>query len=209
MKKVTLCMAALSVLAGCASFKPDYVVRDASENTPPAWLVVPEKAAKEKSELKSHRFYISDAENVNKRLCTQQAEAQATQKVASEIAQNITSAFEAAYKSTDDSATGALKDSLQRGINQNLHGVAIAKEYWEKRQYMTEMGAEEDIVRFKCNAAVKIAVKDLEKAVKDAKAVALKQIKDADQKAAVSTAVDTVLNAVKAAPAADASALLK
>jgi len=198
MKKMTLCLTALTVLAGCSSFKPDYVITDASEKTPPAWLVVPEKAAKDKSELTKYRFYVSDAEHKNQRLCEQQANAQATQEVASEISQNITSAFEAAYSGTDETATGKLKDTLQRSINQNLHGVAVAKKYWQKRQYLQELGAEEDKTVFKCYASVKVTIKDLEKAIKDAKAAAVKTLPASEQKA-VSDAIDTVTGALKAA----------
>lgn len=183
MKKVVIVLSALTLLAGCSSFKPDYVVRDASEKSAPDWIADADEAARNKKELAEYRFFISDAENVNKRLCKQESEAQATQKVASEIAQEIFSRFEAEYKSDDDVANAKLKDKLQRNIQVNLHGVAVAKNYWEKRQYQVEMGASKDIVRFKCDTAVKISVKNLQEALNAYKEKTLKTLKGEEKKA--------------------------
>lgn len=197
MKKHLLTVSALCLLSACASFKPDYVVTDASQSSRPSWIAQ-SKAHKidSSSEAKQNRYYVNDAQNVNQRLCLKAAETRATQKIASEIAQEIMSKFEETSKSQDDSANSKMKDSLQQNIQVNLHGVVVGDKYWEKRAYKKELGAEKDYTSYKCDVVVKIKKTALEEALNAYKEKTLKTLKGEDKKA-MQEAVDAYISDLK------------
>ena len=94
MKTLLTILFLTAVTSGCAGFKPDYVVRDASESDRPSWIVQKNAHKSDDSgNKKNYRYYVSDAENPDQNLCLNLAESRATQKVASEISQEIMSKF--------------------------------------------------------------------------------------------------------------------
>ena len=196
MKKILLGLSTVALLSACTSFKPDYIVQDASRTSAPKWITNAYKAADSSKEKKEFRFYNADSENVNKRLCQKSAETRATQKIASEVAQEIMGMFQEKNSATDDTATAKLKDVLEQNIKTSLHGVQITDQYWEKRAYRMEMGAPQDIVKYKCDAVVKIKVSSLEEALNAYKAKTIKTL-SADQKVAMEQAVDEYKDSLK------------
>ncbi len=198
MKKQLLTVSALCLLAACAGFKPDYVKTDGSEKSVPAWTHQ-SKAHKidSSSEAKKNRYFVADAQNVNQRLCLKAAETRATQKIASEIAQEIMGAFEESSASQNDDANSRMKDTLQQNIQVNLHGVVVGEKYWEKRAYKKEMGAEKDYTAYKCDVAVKITKAALADALEMYKAKTMRTLKGED-KAAMSQAVDNYVADLRA-----------
>lgn len=198
MKKHLVTLSAICMLSACAGFEPDYVVRDASETSVPSWTVQ-KKAHKADSspDTKEYRYFVSDAHNVNQRLCLKAAETRATQKVASEVAQEIMSRFEEKNKSEDDAATSKLKDKVQQNIQVNLHGTAVVGKYWEKRNYLKEKGAEKDYTAYKCDVAVKIKKTALAEAIEAYKTRTLKQL-SADAKKAMDQAFTDYTSELKA-----------
>ena len=197
MKKHLLTVSALCLLSACASFKPDYVVTDASKSSSPSWIAQ-SKAHKidSSSEAKQNRYYVNDAQNVNQRLCLKAAETRATQKIAAEIAQEIMSKFEEINKSQDDTANSKMKDTLEQNIQVNLHGVVVGDTYWEKRAYKKELGAEKDYTSYKCDVVVKIKKTALEEALNAYKEKTLKTLKGEDKKA-MQEAVDAYISDLK------------
>ncbi|MBR1778169.1 MAG: hypothetical protein IJ752_06260 [Alphaproteobacteria bacterium] len=198
MKKHLAALSTLCLLSACAGFKPDYVVKDASESSAPSWTVQ-SKAHKvdSSSEAKEHRYFVNDAHNVNQRLCLKAAETRATQKVASEVAQEIMSRFEEKSQSEDDTASTKLKDKLEQNIQVNLHGVAVAGKYWEKRSYLKEMGAEKDYTSYKCDVVVRIKKSALAEAIEAYKAKTMKTLAG-EEKKAMTEAVDSYVADLKA-----------
>lgn len=198
MKKHLITASVFGLLAACAGFTPDYVVTDASENSKPSWTVQ-SKAHKidSSSEAKQNRYFVSDAQNVNQRLCLKAAETRATQKIASEIAQELMSRFEENNKSQDDTANSKMKDTLQQNIQVNLHGVVVADKYWEKRAYKKEKGAEKDYTSYKCDVVVKIKKTALAEALNAYKEKTVKSLKGEDKKA-MTKAVDAYVSDLNA-----------
>ncbi len=184
MKKLLITVCTASLLASCASFTPDYVVTDASESSAPSWIAQ-SKAHKidSSSEAKQNRYFVSDAQNVNQRLCLKSAETRATQKIASEVAQELMSKFEEKNRSADDSADSKIKDNLEQNIQVNLHGIIVADKYWEKRAYKKEMGAEKDYVAYKCDVVVKIKKTALADAIEAYKDKTVKTLQGENKKA--------------------------
>lgn len=196
MKKIMTAVS-LCLLAGCASFKPTYELIDASETSVPKW-VRQEKAATidSSSEAKEYRYFVDEAENINKRLCLKSAETRATQKVAAEIAQELVNKYAEMTKSEDDQALAKMKENLKQNIQVNLHGVAVAGKYWEQRFYKLEKGADKDYKTYKCDANVKMKKADLAAAIEAYKAKTLANLKDGDKKA-MEAAADELLNELK------------
>ena len=199
MKKYLITVSALCLLSACAGFTPDYDITDASETSKPSWTLQ-SKAHKidSSSEAKQNRYFVSDAQNVNQRLCLKSAETRATQKVASEIAQELMSRFEEINKSQDDTANSKMKETLEQNIQVNLHGVAVADKYWEKRAYKKEKGAEKDYTAYKCDVVVKIKKTALAEALNAYKEKTVKHLKGADKKA-MTEAVDSYMTELNAA----------
>ena len=197
MKKILPVLSAVLLLNACASVKPDYEVRERMKGGEPSWLEDAEKAAQNKKEREEFRFYKADAENVNKKLCQQSAKANAVRKIAEEVSQEIVSKFEERNNSLDDNATAALKDKLTRNISTRLHGAREAGAYYERRAYKVELGAEKDILKYKCDCVVKMKVTALEEALNAYKQQTLNSLKDADQKKAMARAFDEVTEDLK------------
>lgn len=182
-KNLVALTAAICLLSACSSFKPDYVVTNASEKSAPKWIAQP-KASKvdSGSEAKKHRYYVNDAQNVNQRLCLKSAETRATQKIAAEVAQELMSKYEEKTHSDNDVANQQVKDSLQQNIQVNLHGVTVAGSYWEQRAYKKEMGAEKDYTSYKCDVVAKIKKEALVEALEAYKAKTLNTLKAQEKK---------------------------
>ncbi len=199
MKKYLMTVPALCLLSACAGFTPDYDITDASETSRPSWIVQ-SKAHKidSSSEARENRYFVSDAQNVNQRLCLKSAETRATQKIASEIAQELMSRFEEINKSQDDTANSKMKDTLQQNIQVNLHGVVVADKYWEKRSYKKEKGAEKDYTAYKCDVVVKIKKSALAEALNIYKEKTVKHLQGED-KQAMESAVDSYVAELNAA----------
>lgn len=178
MKKYLLAVAAVCLVSACASFKPDYEVKDASDSSKPKWTNQ-EKADKLD---KTNRYYVDEAENVNKRLCLKAAETRATQKIASEIAQELMSKFKEKTASENDVADAKMKEELEQNIQVNLHGVTVNGKYWEKRAYKKELGAEKEYTAYKCDVLVSLKKTALIEALEAYKAKTLKTLKGEDKK---------------------------
>lgn len=198
MKRLFSLLILTATAAGCAGFKPDYVVRDASEKSRPSWTVQ-KKAHKsdDSANKKISRYYVSDAENPDQNLCLNLAESRATQKVASEIAQEIMSKFKENANSKDDVSTRKVKNELERNIQVNLHGVSVTGKYWEKRQYLKEMGAEDNKTGYKCDVAVRITNAALAEALEAYKAKTMRMLAK-DDRPAMNAAVDATIGLIKA-----------
>ena len=197
MKKLFYLIPVIAVTAACAGFKPDYVVRDASENSKPDWTEYKNAyKSDDKANKKNYRYYVNDATSPDQDLCLNLAESRSTQRVASEIAQEIINKFQEKAQATDEESSRKVKNELERNIQVNLHGVAVTGRYWEKRQYLKELGAEKDKIGFKCDVAVRISNDDLVKAIEAYRAKTMRQLSKDDQKA-METAVDATIGLIK------------
>ncbi|MCL2673484.1 MAG: hypothetical protein FWF01_03785 [Alphaproteobacteria bacterium] len=198
MKRLLFVFMALGFVWACGgSFKPDYKVTDASHKKPPSWIQQ-NNAHKSDSEgsVRDYRYFISDARSVDKRLCLKSAEARATQKIASEIAQHIMAMYEEETMSADSNVSRRMRDSLEQSVQVNLHGVKVTATYWEKRSYRREMGAPEDKVAYKCDVAVRISRSVLIEALETYRKRTMAQL-DADSRRAMDRAVSETIREIK------------
>lgn len=154
MKKI-LFILLLITIASCSNFKKDYVLVDASQKSAPNWV----KNSKKK-DTKDEKFFISKAENVNQRLCEKSASARATAVVASEIAQTLINKYTEITESKNLQADSKSKENLEQNISLFLAGIQNEQNYWEKRRYSKELGAENDVVKYQCYALLKMDAKN-------------------------------------------------
>lgn len=161
--------------------KPDYVILQASQPTEPAWILDP-ILGDDVKERKKSRYFVSESQNVNQRLCVRSAEARATSKIAREIAQFMKNSYSEATQGEEDEVTEYMEERLAQESQSFIVGARVHKTFWEKRRYKEELGAEEDKTEFYCYALVKMTKKDVESAVKNAKKKLLTSIKDSEVK---------------------------
>lgn len=146
----------------CSNIKKDYEIRDASYLPAPKWV----KEGKQKSSSKDeYKYFVSKAENVNQRLCERTANTRANLVVASEIANVINSAYENVINSNADEYSEISNEKLQQNVNIHLAGVQNEESYWEKRQYLVQLGASKDVVKYQCYSLVKMNKENYDKAV--------------------------------------------
>jgi len=213
MKSVYL-LALLVAVSACSSkrkvkevdntdtIKRDYEVRDASSNFRPAWIEDAEVWAEQEEKEKDSRWFAFETEpKVNREIACNLAKANARADVAAEITTFIQKTLAA---STEGAAaidpanpkTQPMRDyvsnTLAERVQSLVHGAAVTKTYWEKRQFMKNMGAKKDHVGFTCAVLVRMNKKQLAEAIQKAAEEVVNKAEDATVKENVKKALDQV-----------------
>lgn len=215
MKSVHLVLAALLVVAvGCSSkrkvkevdntetIKRDFEVRDASSNFRPAWIEDAEVWAEQEEKDKDSRWFAFETEaKVNREIACNLAKANARADVAAEITTFIQKTLAA---STEGAAaidpanpkTQPMRDyvsnTLAERVQSLVHGAAVTKTYWEKRQFMKDKGAKKDHIGFTCAVLVKMNKKILKEAILKASEEVVGKADDPEVKENVKKALDKI-----------------
>ena len=150
-----------------------YIVEESSEGSlrAPSWTIQSKAHRIDPiAENGKYRYFVDTAQDANRRLCLRSAEVNATRKIASEVSQDIVSLFERTDVAGNNLTDSVLKDKIGQNILVNLNGVVVAGQYWEKRQYLKEKGAEKDHTAYKCDVVVKIEKGNLADAIEIFKA---------------------------------------
>ena len=180
-KKFSALLLSVCLLFACVQIQHDYIVKENSEHSlfAPAWIIQ-SKAYKidSSAEAKLHRYFVSDAHNANQRLCLKSSEINATKKIASDVTREIVNRF--AKKNKKIAIDAELKDNLEKNILVNLYDIAVAGQYWEKRDYLKEKGAKKDYTAYKCDTVVKIKKSALIKAIETSRSKIVKMRPDND-----------------------------
>lgn len=186
----TLLLGSLVVMVSCASKKDEpkprpaelsYKVVDFSDAVKPAWIDSPTKGDSEKA-LKENRYFVSESEHKDKRLCLKSAEVRSTATIASEIAQFIKNTYGESTQSDEDEVSQYMQESLAQEVQAFVVGAQVHKTYWELRSYSKEMGADVDKKLYACHALIKMNKKNLAKAIKNSQAELYNAIKDPEVK---------------------------
>lgn len=153
-KKITL-LAFATILASCSSkFKPDYVIIEASQDKKPVWINDLSKYEKNKNnDSQKYKYFISESESINKRLCEQSAVANVNKKISAEISNEINNTFTSSaevQENNDILIEDYKKENMTSLVRNKLSGVEIKESYWEKRKYITELGAEKEKLVYIC-----------------------------------------------------------
>lgn len=184
MKRSFISVFAVSLLSACVHFLSTYNVTDSSHNFRPSWISQFRAHKSDSSdEAKLNMYFVSDAQNVNQRLCLKSAETRAIRKIALKTTEKLTDRFEKNNKPLNNTSNNKIKEQLQENILVNLKNIVVVDKYWEKRAYKKEKGAEKDYTSYKCDVVVKIKKTDLAKALSPCKEKIVKKFKEKDKKA--------------------------
>ena len=215
MKLIPL-MLALSLLgAACSSKKTvkdvdntktiarDFEVRDASSTTRPGWI---EDAMvwveQENMDTKTYRYFAFETEpKVNREIACNLAKANARVDIASEI----TTFIQKSLASSEEGAPAIdpnnpktqpmrefVSNTLAERVQSLIHGAAVIKTYWEKRNYIKAKGAKKDYIGFTCATLVRMDKERLKAAIEKASEDIVSKADDAETKENVKKALDQI-----------------
>lgn len=180
----------------------DFEVRDASSTTRPGWIEDAEVwTEQENMDVKKYRYFAFETEpKVNREIACNLAKA----NVRSDIAAEVTTFIQ---KSLAESAEGQaaidpnnpkalpLRDYVQNTLAERvqglIHGAAVIKTYWEKRNYLKKMGSKKDYVGFTCAALVRMETERLKESIDKASETIVEKA-DPSLKENVKKALDTL-----------------
>ncbi len=209
---VALTLAALAV--GCSSkrkvkevdntdtIKKDYDVRDASSNFRPAWIEDVETWAEQEKKDGNWRWFAFETEpKVNREMACNLAKANARSDIAAEITTFIQKKLAASQEGSaaidpNNPRTQPLRDfvsnTLAEKVQSLVHGAAVSKTYWEKRDYQKGKGAKKDHVGFTCAVLVRMDATQLKEAVAKAADEVVRKADDPETKENVKKALETI-----------------
>lgn len=154
----------------------DYEVRDASSTVRPGWIEDAEVwTEQEKMDTEKYRFFSFETEpKVNREIACNLAKA----NVRSDIAAEITTFIQKSLAASSEGAAALdannpktqpmreyVSNTLSERVQSLIHGAAVIKTYWEKRNYMQRMGAKKDYIGFTCATLVRMESTRLKNAI--------------------------------------------
>ena len=154
----------------------DFEVRDASSTTRPGWIEDAETWTEQESmDTKKYRYFGFETEpKVNREIACNLAKA----NVRSDIVAEITTFIQKSLgSSTEGQATidmnnpktqgmrDFVENTLAERVQGMIHGAAVVKTYWEKRNYLKKMGSKKDYIGFTCAALVRMESERLTTAI--------------------------------------------
>ncbi len=187
MKLLALLMV-LSVTVACSSKKKvkdidnsetisrDFEVRDASSTTRPGWIEDAEVwTAQENMDVTKYRYFAFETEpKVNREIACNLAKANVRTDIASEITTFIKKSLGASTEGqasidANNPKTQPMRDFVENTLAERVqglvHGAAVIKTYWEKRNYMKKLGAKKDYIGFTCASLVRMEAERLKDAI--------------------------------------------
>ncbi|WP_127714522.1 hypothetical protein [Halobacteriovorax sp. HLS] len=178
----------------------EYIVKDASSNFRPGWIEDPEVWARDKGkDIKMDRYFSYETEpKVSRNIACNIAKANVKADIAGEIATFIDKQLATSTQgnaSVDENNPNMqplreyVENTLAEKVQALIHGAAIVKTYWEKRDYKAELGAKRDFKAFTCAVLIRMNSKALAKAVDEAANYVAGKADDPETKATVRKAL--------------------
>lgn len=154
----------------------DFEVRDASSTVRPGWIEDAEVwTEQEKMDTKKFRYFSFETEpKVNREIACNLAKA----NVRTDIAAEITTFIQKSLASSTEGMAAIdpnnpktqpmreyVSNTLSERVQSLIHGAAVIKTYWEKRNYLQKMGAKKDYIGFTCATLVRMEANRLKAAI--------------------------------------------
>ena len=152
-KKVILGLCVSAVLSACSSIKKDYEVVDVSLEKKPVWVENLSKYEKSKeAESSKYKYFKTESDSINERLCNQSAVSRSKKEIAAEINTLLDSIYNEAVEGLkeEDITINNKKEVINNVVTSRLVGVENKDNYWEKRHYLMDKGAEKDRYTYRC-----------------------------------------------------------
>lgn len=154
----------------------DYEVKDASSTIRPGWIEDAETwVAQENMDTTKFRYFAYETEpKVNREIACNLAKA----NVRSDIAGEITTFIQKSLASSTEGSPAIdannpktqpmreyVSNTLAERVQSLVHGAAVIKTYWEKRNYQVKMGSKKDYVGFTCATLIRMETTRLKAAI--------------------------------------------
>lgn len=157
----------------------DYEVRDASSTVRPGWIEDAEVwTEQENMDTKKFRYFSFETEpKVNREIACNLAKANVRSDIASEITTFIQKSLAASTEGAaaidaNNPKTQPMRDYVSNTLGERVqslvHGAAVIKTYWEKRNYLQKMGAKKDHIGFTCATLIRMETDRLKAAINKA-----------------------------------------
>lgn len=181
----------------------DFEVRDASSTMRPGWIEDAEIwVEQEKMDVKKYRYFSFETEpKVNREIACNLAKANARVDIASEITtfiQKSLGASQAGQAAIDPNnpKTAPMREYVENTMAERvqslIHGAAVIKTYWEKRNYLQKMGAKKDHVGFTCATLIRMEKDRLRAAIDKASEDLVNKADDPETKENVKKALENL-----------------
>ena len=104
------------------------------------------------NEANKFKYFRSEGESINKRLCEKSAIVNTNIVIAGEISNELDNLYTGLteVQMEEMMLSDNKKEETQNRIKDRLVGVELRETYWEKRKYSTELGADKDKTAFYC-----------------------------------------------------------
>lgn len=181
----------------------DYEVRDASSNSRPGWIEDAQTwSEQEKMDTSKYEYFAFETEpKVNREIACNLAKA----NVRADIAARITTFIQKSLASSEEGAASIdannprtqplrefVSNTLAEKVQSMVHGAAVIKTHWEKRQYLQKLGAKKDYVGYTCAALVQMEQERLKTAIQKASEEIVKTVDDQGTKENVKKALEKI-----------------
>jgi len=181
----------------------DFEVRDASSTTRPGWIEdATVWAQQEQMETNKYRYFSFETEpKVNREIACNLAKANVRVDIASEITTFIQKSLAASQEGApaidpNNPKTQPMREfvsnTLAERVQSLIHGAAVIKTYWEKRNYLQKMGSKKDYVGFTCATFVRMENSRLKAAIEKASEDIASKADDLETKENVKKALDQI-----------------
>lgn len=181
----------------------DYEVKDSSSNVRPGWIEDAEIwAEQEKMDTAKYRFFSYETEpKVSRDIACNLAQANTRATIAGEITTFIQRSLAASTEGQsaidpNNPDTKPVREyistTLSERVQSLIHGAAVIKTYWEKRNYYVKMGAKKDYVAFTCATLIRMDAARLSSAIDKAAEEIVKKAPDQDIKDNVKKALENL-----------------
>lgn len=181
----------------------DFEVRDASSTVRPGWIEDAEVwTAQENMDVNKFRYFSFETEpKVNREIACNLAKANVRTDIASEITTFIQKSLASSTEGqaaidANNPKTQPMREfvsnTLAERVQSLIHGAAVIKTYWEKRNYMQKLGAKKDYIGFTCATLIRMETARLKAAVDKAAEDIVEKADDPETKENVKKALENL-----------------
>lgn len=181
----------------------DYEIRDASSSSRPGWIEDAISWSEQESrDTKNFRYFAFETEpKVNRQIACNLARANVRADIAAEITTFIQKSLAASEEGSasidaNNPKTQAMREfvsnTLAEKVQALVHGAAVIKTHWEKRQFLKSLGSKKDYIGFTCAVLVQMGQDRLKSAIDKASEEIVKTVDDAATKENVKKALEKI-----------------
>lgn len=215
MKKLLPLVLTLTLVAACSSKKTvkdvdnsetisrDFEVKDASSTIRPGWIEDAEVwTEQEKMDTDKYRYFSFETEpKVNREIACNLAKANVRSDIASEITTFIQKSLGASTEGqaaidANNPKTQPMREfvenTLAERVQSLIHGAAVIKTYWEKRNYQQKLGSKKDYIGFTCASLIRMEKERLKAAIDKASEDIVSKADDPETKENVKKALQNL-----------------